>query len=113
MKAPIKGYIFVAVSSLILGTNGIFARFIDLPSPVLLFYRFLFGALVMTLFFIIKEKNIPLPRTDKKQILILGFVGTITSILAFYSFNHTTIANAEILLYTSPIYVVILAPLFL
>lgn len=108
-----QGYLFVSLASLILGSNGIFARFVDLPSPVLLFYRFLFGTLILSLTFLIKKRELPFPQTNKKEIVLFGFINTLLAVLAFYAFTNTSIANAEILLYSFPIYIIIFAPIVL
>src|SRR3989344_4415517 len=109
----LRGYLFIALSALILGTNGIFARLIDLPSPILLFYRFFFGALAITVYLFIRERTISVPKTNIKNLLMLGFLNALTAVTAYYAFTHTSIANAEVLLYAAPIYVVILAHIFL
>lgn len=114
MKSPrLQGYILVALASLILGSNGIFARFVNLPTPVLIFYRYFLGTIILSLFLIAKNKKLPLPKTQKKEIFLFGIINTLLTVLAFYAFTHTSIANAEILLYAYPIYVVVLAPILL
>lgn len=110
MSNRTKGLLLVAFSALFWGTNGLFARMIDLPSPVLLFYRFLFGTVFLSVYLIYREKKIPFPQTRKKELLILGFLNAAVSAVAFYAFMNTTIANAEILLYAYPVYVLIMAP---
>lgn len=109
----LRGYLFVAAASLLFGFNVIFARVIGLPSPILLFYRYVFAAGILIIYLLVKRKKLVFPKTRKKEIIILGFLNTITAVLAFYAFVYTSIANAEILLYASPIYVVLLAPIFL
>lgn len=113
ISASLRGYLLLSLATFILGTNGIFARFIDLPSPVLLFYRFLFGTFFLFLFFVLRNRKIPFPKAQRGQILILGILNTLLCFFGFYAFLNTSIANAEILLYAYPIYVMILAPLFL
>lgn len=114
MKSPkFQGYLFIALASLILGSNGIFAKIVDLPSPIILFYRFLVGTITVSLFFLIRKGKIPIPKSNKKEILLFGFINTLLAVLAFYAFTNTSVANAEILLFAYPIYVVILSPLIL
>lgn len=51
--------------------------------------------------------------SQKKEIVALGIINTLLSITAFYAFMNTSIANAEILLYSYPIYILFLAPLII
>ena len=105
----IYGYAIVALSSLIFGLNGIYARYISLPTPIIIFYRYLFGAIALGSFLFLKNRKLTIPKKDKKEIFIISIFGTLASIFAFYAFVNTSIANAEILLYAAPIYSVLIA----
>lgn len=112
-SSHLKGYLLVAASSILFGFNVVFARVIGLPSPILLFYRYVFAAFTLGIFLFVRRGKINFPKTQKGNILLLGLFNTLTALLAFYAFVYTTIANAEILLYASPIYILVLAPIFL
>lgn len=112
-SSNLRGVILILLSALILGSNGIFARILELPSPILLFYRFLFGTIILLSYFLISNRKISLPQTNRKDVIALGLLNTLLAVFAFYSFANTSIANAEVLLYAFPIYVIILSPIIL
>lgn len=111
--SPIKGYLLIAAAALIWGTNGIFSRFIDLPTPVMLFYRYLIGFVILFFYLFKRDGKITYPKVNLKGIITLGVFNTLLSLTGFYAFINTSIANAEILLYTYPVYVLILSPFIL
>lgn len=112
-SSPTKGYLLIAGAALIWGTNGIFSRFFDLPTPVMLFYRFLIEFVLLFFYLLYRDRKITYPRSNLKGIITLGTFNTLLSLTAFYAFVNTSIANAEILLYAYPVYVLILSPFIL
>ncbi len=112
-SSRLQGYILIAIASIILGSNGIFTRFVNLPSPVLLFYRFLFGTIILLSYFLIRKRKLSFSIIQRKEIVSIGIIITLLSVLAFYAFANTSIAHAEILLFAYPLYVIILGPLLL
>lgn len=112
-SSSLKGIFLIFLTAVIFGSNGIFARILELPTPVLLFYRFLFGTIILLSYFLIRRRKLSIPQIQRKEIIGLGALNTLLAVLGFYSFTHTSIANAEVLLYAFPIYVIIFAPILL
>ncbi|MCL5798161.1 MAG: DMT family transporter [Patescibacteria group bacterium] len=106
----LKGYMQLVLSGLIFGFNGVFQRWIDMPAPVLLAFRFLFGAFALYIYFLLTKEKISLSGFKDKNVLAVAIFNTLTAVLFFYALSMTTIANAEILLYTAPVFLVVLSP---
>ncbi len=83
----------------------------DFGAFQLVFFRSL-GTLVFTTSFIIYWK-IPLWGNQKKLLLLRGFTGTISMVLFFMALHFMTLGSAVTLRYTAPLFVALLAILFL
>lgn len=107
-------YLLMILSMGIVGTIGIFRRYIPLSSPQLAFARGIIGAISLTLFVLIKKRE-ELTKIEGKKLMPLiingAFLG-INWILLFEAFNYTTIATATLCYYFQPTIVLLLSPLF-
>lgn len=107
----------VICAMLIWGTVGICVRVIQLPSTELVFMRSVIGSLSMLSFKLLLTKGrIDVTAYTRKNLLLLVSSGAVMAfhwLLLFESFRATTVANATILCYTAPIFVILLAPLIL
>ncbi len=83
----------------------------DFGAFQLVFFRSL-GTLVFTMSFIIYWK-IPLWGNQKKLLLLRGFIGTCSMVLFFMALHFMTLGSAVTLRYTAPLFVALLAILFL
>lgn len=112
------GYLKIISAILIWSSLGIFVRKIALPNADIIFYSAVIAGLVQ--FFLvsltgrlkktIRDKN----SANSVFLLILLPVCFLGNTLLFYfAFTHTTIANAVLTHYTAPIFVVLMAPVFL
>lgn len=113
MKGDRQSYIRMISAMLIVGTIGVFRRYIPLSSALLAFCRGLIGATSLFLFVILFKKRTPQPVAGKKlvgMILNGAFLG-INWILLFEAFNSTTIAKATLAYYMQPTIVLLLSPL--
>ena len=107
-----KSYILLISSMTIMGTIGLFRRYIPFSSALLAFFRGLIGALSLCLFLLFRgEKGTQRPSQSKLLGLILNgaFLG-LNWILLFEAYNYTTIATATLCYYTQPTIVLLLAP---
>lgn len=89
-------------------------RLIDLPVPVMVFYRTFFAALSVLVLVVGQRKTEKL--AVGKNIYPLFFVGALLALnwtSFFYSVRLTSIANAVLITYTAPIYIALLAPVLL
>ena len=112
MKGEIKGFIFIIGAMAVFGFYGIFIRFLNLSSQLILFFNALFVAVILFLAFLRQSERFNV-RQYKLIILFLGMAFVANNFCYFKAFQLTTIANAILTHYTAPIFVAILAPLFL
>ena len=108
-----KGYIHLIIASIIIGSIGIFSRWINLPAPVQNFYRYLFAALALASYLIINKDPLLRFRGNIKGLIGSSISYAVASVLLFIGFNNTSIANTVVLFYTAPLFVALLAPYFL
>lgn len=108
-----KSYIMLISSMIIVGTIGIFRRYIPLSSALLAFFRGIIGAASLFLFLIIRKEG------KWKKISVKNLAGLVINgaflginwILLFEAYNYTTIAKATLCYYLQPTIVLLLSPL--
>jgi drug/metabolite transporter (DMT)-like permease len=84
---------------------------VNLPSLEIVFFRSLIGtAMVLGVMF---HKKIPLLGRHRKSMFIRGLSGFLALTLHFYTIAHLPLGTAVMLNYTAPIFVAILAMIFL
>jgi len=112
------GYIKIITAILLWSSLGIFVRKVEIPLLGLVFYpAAISGALQLILLSstgnlkqVLKADN----NTHRVFLFIVIPVCTFTnSFLFYFAFTHTTIANAVLSHYTAPIFVALMAPIFL
>lgn len=108
-----RGYLHLIIASVIIGSLGIFSRWIDLPAPVQNFYRYLFAALALASYFIIRKEPLFGKFGNIKGLTLSSISYAIASVLLFVGFSNTSIANTVVLFYTAPLFVALLAPFVL
>lgn len=110
-----KGYLQVASASILFGLIGIFITLItQMPLRSIIFYRLLIGLSGIILFLVCCSRLGELRLNEKKPYLfLLGLVQAVTMLFYFFSVKYTTVSIAVLLLYTAPIYVIIMSPLIL
>lgn len=112
-----QAYALLIISGFLFATSGIFVRLLS-PygfSPLqIVAFRGGVSAIAFCLFALIKDRRIF--RTDPKNLLIFAVNGVLMFLSAYFYYSaldHATIATAVVLLYTSPIYVLIFSVAFL
>ncbi len=112
-------YLIMIASLVIVGTVGVFRRYIPLSSGAIAFFRGMIGAISLFLFILLRQKNFTGIRqsfrsigTKKLLLLILNgaFLG-INWMLLFEAINCTTVAKATLCYYMQPTIVILLSPL--
>ncbi|MBE0447187.1 MAG: EamA family transporter [Actinobacteria bacterium] len=108
------GYFKVAIAAIIWGSLGVVVRLIDLPVPVMVFYRVFFAS-VAILIFITAQGKIESLSVGKNiyVIFLMGAILALNWVSFFNSVQLTSIANAVLLTYTAPVFVAILVPFVL
>ncbi|NDJ75082.1 MAG: EamA family transporter, partial [Chloroflexi bacterium] len=110
------GVVLVMIGAVCFSTAILFTRLTEgLGTQTIVFYRALFGLSFLSLFtlrqreplrFRIYQHLIP-------RLVLLGIIVSLTVMLYTYAIQHTTAANAVLLVNSAPVYVAVLAPLVL
>lgn len=109
-----KGYIWVMISMLIWGSVSIFGRMTEQPSTVIVFYRVITAFVVLGAWWVVRGcVGIEKLRTSWKWAVGSGLALGLNWFFFFIAVQKTTVANAVLSYYTSPILVTILSPLLL
>jgi drug/metabolite transporter (DMT)-like permease len=104
----------VAVAAIIWGSNGVIVNLVPLNASVIAFFRVFFASIVL-LPAVLLTRRAETVRAARswKTMLSLGVLLALGWLLLFQSMKLIAIANAVLLNYTAPIFVALLAPLFL
>lgn len=108
------GHLKIILAILIWSSLGIFVRKIALPVTAIVFYPCLFA--ILPQFLILyknKELSISTFKAPAPIFYLLAPCSLANTLLYYYAFTHTTIANAVLTHYTAPIFVALTAPLLL
>lgn len=109
-----KGYFEIAVAAILFGTIGLFVRAIQLDTGTTVFYRTLIGGAILLVFFLLRGSISDLMPGEKKfHLLLMGFCMATTIYAYFIAIRTTSFAIAILLLYTAPVFVAALSPIFL
>ena len=107
-----KAVIFMLLSTLFFALMSSMVKYLnEFGAFQLVFFRSL-GTLVFSSTFLIYKK-IPILGNQKKLLFFRGFTGTISMVLFFMALHFMTLASAVTLRYTAPLFVALLAILFL
>ena len=112
------GYLKIIAAILIWSSLGIFIRKIDLPNQGIIFYTATIAGLLQFILLtstgLLKNVRLSDKSTRGALFLVLSPLCFIANTMLFYfAFRNTTIANAVLTHYTAPVFVAILAPLLL
>lgn len=113
-KYKLKGFIFMFVSSSLMGGIGAFTRYINAPGEFVAFCRSFSGLIALSIIFLFIGGFAKLRKTKFTSSMLFSgiFLGLLSS-LYVVSTQYTTLANASFLIYTGPVYSTILATIFL
>ena len=112
------GYLKIIAAIFIWSSLGIFIRKIELPNQAIIFYTAtISGALqfiLLTSTGLLKKARLSDVSTRDSLFLVISPLCFIANTMLFYfAFRNTTIANAVLTHYTAPVFVAILAPMLL
>ena len=102
------GVSLMLVVTFIWGSGFIIAHLVDLPSPVYVFYRFLFAVPFITALAIKKGMKRP-----DWRVIATGFFMAANWIFLFWAIKFIDIASADLIYYTGPVMALVLSPLVL
>lgn len=108
-----KRYAFylVVFAALLSGTGGLFVKFMEIPPSSMAWLRMTTPTLLIGLYLLYKGKSIIKP--GYKKMITASAINCARMLFFFMAYRYTSIANAVIVLYTWPIFAVILSSIFL
>ena len=106
-------YLQIIISSLIFGSYGLFVKILPYSPEVTVFFRFLFGTLILLVFAAVSGKVKDLKQASWKKMIVIGIINAFSWLSLTKSIVYTNVATSYILYYTAPCFVVLLAPFYL
>lgn len=98
---------------LLLGVSGLFAKLIELPALDIIAHRSLFTAIALALFLGVTSQRFRLNSgKDYLTVTVLGILAGLHWVTYFLSIQLTTVAVGMVSLFTYPVMIVLLEPLF-
>ncbi len=112
-----KGALLVILAGTCWGVISIFINYLSaagLGEMQISFLRQFFAVMVFALIILIRDRSgFRIPLKDLGLIMLVGFInGVLFNFLYFYTIVHSRASIAVVLLYTSPVFVIILARIF-
>jgi len=108
------GYSYVAAAAIIWGSNGVIVNWVPYDAYAIAFFRVLFASLtLLPVVLLTRKPEVMRAARSWRVMLSLGLLLALGWTLLFHSMKLIAIANAVLLNYTAPIFVALLAPLFL
>ena len=108
------GYSYVAAAAIIWGSNGVIVNWVPYDAYAIAFFRVLFASLTLLPIVLLTRKPEMMRAARSWRVMLsLGLLLALGWTLLFHSMKLITIANAVLLNFTAPIFVALLAPLFL
>ena len=112
------GYLKIICAILIWSSLGIFIRKIELPNECIIFYSAVIAGVIQFIALLVsgllnKERRKDAEPRSALFLVISPLCFIANTMLFYFAFRNTTIANAVLSHYTAPIFVAIMAPLLL
>ena len=112
-----KGALLVILAGTCWGVISIFINYLSaagLGEMQISFLRQLFAVLVFALVILVRDRSkFRIPLKDLALLMLVGFInGVLFNFLYFYTIINSRASIAVVLLYTSPVFVIILARIF-
>jgi len=107
-------YFYILLAIFIWSSLGIIVRKADTHLTYMIFFPALIALITQTVILVSTKERKKIPKARKiPYLLLLGPCFIMNGLLFYYSFTHTTIANAVLTHYTAPIFVAMLSPILL
>ena len=103
----------LTLSMVIFGTNGVFRRYIPLPSSLVAMTRGLTGMLFLLLVMLLRKRGMNRAAVRRKlgMLCLSGAAIGVNWILLFEAYNYTSVATATLCYYLAPMFVILASPL--
>ncbi len=112
-KSHINHLLTLTLATLFISTSGALGKFIDMPTPVIIWWRCSLGALFLFIFSRYKKINLKIYSTRDFSTLLLSaiFLGA-HWVTYFYALKLSNVALGMLSLFTFPVITALLEPLF-
>jgi drug/metabolite transporter (DMT)-like permease len=104
-------YLKIILAAIIWGSSGAFIKYLDLHPFVLTFYRVAVPVVLIGMF--TRWKDVRSIRVSSRVLIIASFLNVIRLVFYFIGFLNAPIGNAVIILYTWPVFAVLLSRFYL
>lgn len=112
-SCPYLGIILATVSSLFFSLCSVIVKgLVDINPIELATFRFI-GVLLPSIPIALYKEESFFPRGKRIILVLRCFVGTTGLMLSFYAFRHMPLADASVVIFSTPVFVAIFARLFL
>ncbi|EDW80933.1 uncharacterized protein Dwil_GK11296 [Drosophila willistoni] len=113
LNCPYLGIILATLSSLFFSLCSVIVKgLVDVNPMELASFRFV-GVLLPTIPILIYTKQPVFPEGKRVILLLRCFMGTTGLMLSFYAFRHMPLADASVIIFSTPVFVAIFARVFL
>lgn len=108
------GCLYVSISAVIWGLNGVIVNWVPLDAYTIAFFRVLFATLaLLPVMLLTQRREMAEAAKAWREMLALGVLLSLGWSFLFQSMKMIAIANAVLLNYMAPIFVALLSPIFL
>ncbi|XP_055677550.1 solute carrier family 35 member G1 [Lutzomyia longipalpis] len=112
-SCPYLGILLATLSSLFFSLCSVIVKgLVEINPMELASFRFV-GVLLPTIPIVIQKQTPIFPKGKRIILLCRCFVGTTGLMLSFYAFRHMPLADASVIIFSTPVFVAIFARLFL
>jgi len=102
------------IGTLFISTSGVLGKFIDMPTPVIIWFRCALGAIFLYVFCRYKKFNIKIQsRKDIPTVILSSVFLGIHWISYFYALKFSNVGLGMLSLFTFPVITALLEPLFI
>lgn len=109
-----KKILGLLLATFFISTSGVLGRYIAMPSEVIIFFRAVFAMIILFVFLKVKRERLALKsRSHFLPFLIAGIFMGIHWITYFYALKLSNVAVGMLSLYTFPVLIAFLEPVFL
>ena len=112
-KSHLNHLLWLTVATIFISTSGALGRYIDMPTPVIIWWRSALAAVFLLLFCYVKGINLKIENNKDRWTFVLAsiFMGA-HWITYFYALKLSNVALGMLSLFTFPVLIALLEPLF-
>lgn len=112
-KSHLNHLLWLTIATILISTSGALGKFIDMPTPVIIWWRSALAAIFLFIFCVYKKINLKIyGRKDRWTFLLAAVFMGAHWITYFYALKLSNVAIGMLSLFTFPVITAILEPLF-